>query len=212
MTEVGKRLIKMKWKCICVSGVESTVWYWCIHNVCCVYVWVYLLLHPCQVCLERIDCRCYLGFKSSPAASVCVYIWVFVSMCERQSESKRVIDMRRVCQTQGDWERPCSQSGRSLSVCHKAAWRLLPLRQSTHTQLLPESLKNAYPSQSIGRSIGDQLAIPCNQFAPCCMATQVPHWLWHLIKLLIAVLSFLRYPPWMVIESVWTIRLSAALC
>lgn len=98
-------------------------------------------------------------------------------------------------------------------------WRLLPLRlntQHTHTHThadsFLQSLRNAYSSQSIGRSIGDQLAIPCNQYSPRCNAAEVPQWLWHLIKSLIVVRSFLRYPPWKVIESGWTIQLSAALC
>lgn len=36
----------------------------------------------------------------------------------------------------GGWWGSHSQSGRSLSECHAAAWRLLPLRQNTHLHLL----------------------------------------------------------------------------
>lgn len=45
-------------------------------------------LHPCQVYLEWIDCRCYLGFRQRPEASVCV------CLCERAREtvSERVND------------------------------------------------------------------------------------------------------------------------
>lgn len=138
----------------------------------------------CQMYWEQIDYCCYLEFKHNAAARM----W-------KRERVTWVIDTRHVCHTSGDWERPCSQSGRSLSVCHTAAWRLLPLRQSmahAHTSSWLKSLRNAYPSQSIGGSIGDQLAIPCNQYNPCCTAVEVPQWLWHLIKLLIAVLSFLR--------------------
>lgn len=85
-------------------------------------------------------------------------------------------------------------------------------KHTAHVDSLPDSSRNAYPSQSIGRSIGGQLAIHDNQYNPCCMAPQTAQWLWHLIKLLIAALSFLRYPPWTVIESGWTIQLSAAVC
>lgn len=45
-------------------------------------------LHPCQVYLEWIDWRCYLGFRQRPEASVCV------CLCERAREtvSERVND------------------------------------------------------------------------------------------------------------------------
>lgn len=139
---------------------------------------------------------------------------VFVSICE-DIGGEEVTDTKHVCHTWGNWEWPCRQSGRSLSVCHRVAWQLLPLRQHTHTPHISSylrSLRNAHPSQSIRQSIGDQMAIPCNQYGPCCTAPEAPQRLWHLIKLLIAVLSFLRYPPWKVIESGRTIRLSAAVC
>lgn len=170
------------------------MWYWCIQNVfCCVYVCVFITASLAGVfrknrlqMLLRIQKQSY-----SLRLCSCTCMCVFVS--ERESESEWLTPDVRVRPRGIGRGHVASLAGHYQCVTQRRDGYFL--WDKTHTQLLPESLRNAYPSQSIGRSIGDQLAIPCNQFAPCCMATEVPQWLWHLIKLLIAVLSFLRYPP-----------------
>lgn len=177
------------------------IWVWNSNNVSSP---VFVCAVICHMCTKQAG-TCLLLSWDLWSVCLCPYV--------KDIDGEWVIDSEHVCHTWGNWGRPCRRSGRSLSVCHTVAWRLLPLRQHTpHINSYLRSLRNAHPSQSIRQSIGDQLAIPCNQYGPCCTAPEVPQWLWHLIKLLIAVLSFLRYPPWKVIESGWTIQLSAAVC
>lgn len=106
-----------------------------------VFCCVYLLQHPCQVYLAGADRWCDSGLESLSLRCV----W------------QRGSDWHRTCasHTQGDRQRPHSQSGRSLSVCHTAAWQLLPLRQNTQRTPTPSPTHPGMPIQA--NQLGDQL-------------------------------------------------------